>query len=54
MATKFSFEINDNGKLTSALNGKKEYVKKAAERSLKNLETDYIDLYNLHRLDRWV
>ncbi|RZJ19327.1 MAG: aldo/keto reductase, partial [Acinetobacter sp.] len=33
-------------------NGKKEYVKKSLERSLKNLGTDYIDLYYLHRLDK--
>jgi aryl-alcohol dehydrogenase-like predicted oxidoreductase len=26
-------------------------VRKAAERSLRNLNTDYIDLYYLHRLD---
>jgi aryl-alcohol dehydrogenase-like predicted oxidoreductase len=51
IATKFGFEINDDGNLTNALNGKKEYVKKAADRSLKNLQTDYIDLYYLHRFD---
>ncbi|MDQ2718271.1 MAG: aldo/keto reductase [Bacteroidota bacterium] len=51
IATKFGFEIDDNGKMTNAINGKKDYVKKAAERSLKNLQTDYIDLYYLHRLD---
>ncbi len=51
IATKFGFEINDDEQLTWAFNGKPEYVKKAAERSLKNLETDVIDLYYLHRLD---
>ena len=35
----------------AAINGKKEYVKKAVERSLKNLKTDYIDLYYMHRDD---
>lgn len=52
IATKFGWEIDDNNKVTWAINGKKEYVKKAVERSLKNLNTDYIDLYYLHRLDK--
>lgn len=51
IATKFGFEIDDNEQLTWNFNGSKDYVKKAAERSLKNLGTDYIDLYYLHRLD---
>jgi len=51
IATKFGFEIDDNEQLTWQYNGKKDYVKKAVERSLKNLGTDYIDLYYLHRLD---
>lgn len=52
IATKFGWEINDEGKVTWAINGTKEYVKKAVERSLKNLKTDYIDLYYMHRLDK--
>ena len=52
IATKFGWEINDENKVTWAINGKKDYVKKAVERSLKNLNTDYIDLYYLHRLDK--
>ncbi len=45
IATKFGWEIDDNNKVTWAINGKKAYVKKALERSLKNLNTDYIDCY---------
>jgi aryl-alcohol dehydrogenase-like predicted oxidoreductase len=52
IATKFGWEIDDNNKVTWAINGKKVYVKKALERSLKNLNTDYIDLYYMHRLDK--
>lgn len=52
IATKFGWEIDDNDKLTWAINGKKEYVKKSVERSLKNLNTDHIDLYYMHRLDK--
>ncbi len=51
IATKFGYEIDDNEQLTWQINGRPEYVKKAAERSLKNLGTDVIDLYYLHRLD---
>lgn len=52
IATKFGWEIDDNDKVTWAINGSKNYVKKAVERSLKNLKTDYIDLYYMHRLDK--
>ncbi len=51
IATKFGYEIDDNEQLTWRINGKKDYVKKSAERSLKNLGTDFIDLYYMHRLD---
>ncbi|PKA16088.1 aldo/keto reductase [Leptospira haakeii] len=51
IATKFGFEINDQDQLTWNINGHPEYVKKAAERSLKNLGTDHVDLYYLHRMD---
>ncbi|WP_207534453.1 aldo/keto reductase [Desertivirga arenae] len=51
IATKFGYEVDDNEQLTWNYNGSVAYVKKAAERSLKNLDTDYIDLYYLHRLD---
>ena len=51
IASKFGFEMDDDGKGAGRTNGSKPYVRKAAERSLKNLNTDYIDLYYLHRLD---
>ncbi len=52
IATKFGWEIDDSNKVTWAINGSKDYVKKSVERSLKNLNTDYIDLYYMHRLDK--
>ncbi len=51
IATKFGYEIDDAGQMTNVLNGRPEYVRKAIERSLRNLGTDYVDLYYLHRLD---
>jgi aryl-alcohol dehydrogenase-like predicted oxidoreductase len=51
LATKFGFEIDDNEKWTGGYNGRPEYVRKSIERSLRNLSTDYVDLYYLHRLD---
>jgi aryl-alcohol dehydrogenase-like predicted oxidoreductase len=52
LSTKFGWEIDDADQVTWAINGKKDYVKKSVERSLKNLNTDYIDLYYMHRLDK--
>jgi aryl-alcohol dehydrogenase-like predicted oxidoreductase len=51
IATKFGYEVDDNEQLTWRINGRPDYVKKSVERSLKNLGTDYIDLYYLHRVD---
>lgn len=52
IATKFGWEIDDHDQVTWKINGRKDYVKKSVERSLKNLKTDYIDLYYMHRLDK--
>jgi len=54
IATKFGWEIDDKDQVTWKINASKEYVKKAVERSLKNLKTDYIDLYYMHRLDKHI
>lgn len=55
IATKFGFYIDDNDQMDwSVINGRPEYVRKAVERSLKNLGTDHIDLYYLHRVDSTV
>jgi aryl-alcohol dehydrogenase-like predicted oxidoreductase len=52
IASKFGYEIDDKEQLTWQINGSPAYVKKAIERSLKNLGTDYLDMYYLHRLDQ--
>jgi aryl-alcohol dehydrogenase-like predicted oxidoreductase len=50
VATKFGNVRDESGKWLG-LSGKPEYVKKACDASLKRLDTNYIDLYYLHRLD---
>ena len=50
LATKFGFQLSDDGE-RGPVDGSPEYARKALERSLKNLQTDHIDLYYLHRVD---
>ena len=50
LATKASAETDDDGTIHGR-NGTPEYIRKAADRSLRHLGTDYIDLYYLHRVD---
>jgi aryl-alcohol dehydrogenase-like predicted oxidoreductase len=47
LATKFGIRIDD----ARAGGGRPEYVRRAAEDSLRRLRTDVIDLYQLHRPD---
>ncbi len=48
IATKFGHVRTDSG---VELCGRPEHVKQACDASLKYLQTDYIDLYYMHRLD---
>ena len=50
LATKASTETDDDGTIHGR-NGTPAYIRRAAERSLKHLGTDVIDLYYLHRVD---
>ncbi|GAA5122292.1 aldo/keto reductase [Alloalcanivorax gelatiniphagus] len=50
LATKASAETDDDGTIHGR-NGTPAYIRKAAERSLRHLGTDHIDLYYLHRVD---
>jgi aryl-alcohol dehydrogenase-like predicted oxidoreductase len=49
IASKFGNLRSRDGSPTS--DGRPEYVKACCERSLKRLETDFIDLYYIHRVD---
>ncbi len=51
IATKCGIVRDKNDPSARGVNGKPKYIKKACEESLKRLNTDYIDLYYLHRID---
>jgi aryl-alcohol dehydrogenase-like predicted oxidoreductase len=51
LATKFGIVRDPANPRSRGVNGRPEYVKQAAEASLKRLGTDYIDLYYQHRVD---
>jgi aryl-alcohol dehydrogenase-like predicted oxidoreductase len=50
LATKFGNERNPDGS-RAGINGRPEYVRKAADASLGRLGVDHIDLYYQHRVD---
>jgi aryl-alcohol dehydrogenase-like predicted oxidoreductase len=50
IATKVGSEVSDAGE-RRPVNGTPEYIRKAIDRSLRHLGTDYVDLYYLHRID---
>jgi aryl-alcohol dehydrogenase-like predicted oxidoreductase len=51
LATKFGIVRDPDNPRRRGVNGRPEYVKQAAEASLRRLDTDYIDLYYQHRVD---
>jgi len=53
LATKFGVVV-DFKTYTTSLRGDKEYVREALDASLKRLQTDYVDLYYQHRVDKTV
>jgi aryl-alcohol dehydrogenase-like predicted oxidoreductase len=50
IATKVGSQISDDG-VRGQVCGRPEVVRHAIERSLRHLNTDYVDLYYLHRID---
>jgi len=51
IATKFGMVFNEQEKDTNDLDASPQYIRKALEASLKRLNTDYVDLYQLHIKD---
>ena len=51
LATKFGIVRNADDPTKRSVNGRAGYVKSSCEGSLKRLNTEYIDLYYLHRKD---
>jgi aryl-alcohol dehydrogenase-like predicted oxidoreductase len=54
IATKFGIERDPDDHTRRAVNGRPEYVRSAAEASLRRLGVDHIDLYYQHRVDQSV
>jgi aryl-alcohol dehydrogenase-like predicted oxidoreductase len=48
LATKFGWQMDDAGRMRGASCG---YIVRAVDASLKRLQTDWIDLYQLHKPD---
>jgi aryl-alcohol dehydrogenase-like predicted oxidoreductase len=51
IATKFGFDIDDEGRQRGGLCSRPEYVRRMTEGSLRRLRVDAIDLYYQHRVD---
>jgi aryl-alcohol dehydrogenase-like predicted oxidoreductase len=51
IATKFGFEVDPGTLERRGLNSRPDYIKSVAERCLKRLQTDRIDLFYQHRVD---
>eukprot|EP00245_Coleochaete_scutata_P003833 TRINITY_DN157_c0_g2_i3.p1 TRINITY_DN157_c0_g2~~TRINITY_DN157_c0_g2_i3.p1 ORF type:complete len:370 (+),score=71.99 TRINITY_DN157_c0_g2_i3:90-1112(+) len=51
LATKFALSVSANG---LAIRGDPEYVRQSCEASLERLDSPYIDLYYVHRIDQTI
>lgn len=51
IATKFGYEVDPDTTQVRGLNSRPKYIKDVAERCLKRLRTDTIDLFYQHRVD---
>jgi aryl-alcohol dehydrogenase-like predicted oxidoreductase len=51
LATKCGLVVEDAGEYVLRRNGRPEHVREAIDASLRRLQTDFVDLYQLHRVD---
>src|SRR4051812_850678 len=51
LATKCGLVVEDAGEYVLRRNGRPEHVREAIDASLRRLQTDFVDLYQLHRID---
>jgi aryl-alcohol dehydrogenase-like predicted oxidoreductase len=51
LATKCGLVVEDAAEYVLVKNGRPEHVREAIDGSLRRLQTDFIDLYQLHRVD---
>jgi aryl-alcohol dehydrogenase-like predicted oxidoreductase len=52
ICTKFGLGTREDGQMYAVEGrGRRKYVEEALDRSLKRLKTDYVDIYNYHRID---
>ncbi|MDF1655605.1 MAG: aldo/keto reductase [Coxiellaceae bacterium] len=51
LATKCGIVRDPSDPMVRGLNGSPEYIRQSVENSLRRLDTDYIDLFYLHRVD---
>ena len=51
LATKCGLVVEDAGEYVLSRDGRPEHVRSAIDASLRRLQTDFVDLYQLHRVD---
>jgi aryl-alcohol dehydrogenase-like predicted oxidoreductase len=51
LATKCGLVVEDAGEYVLRRNGRPDHVREAIDASLRRLQTDFVDLYQLHRVD---